>query len=329
MKTLAKLQAPKEAENSPVEEASAASAASTSASASSAPPSKSTRKAKAKSEETAEEEDPMKLLIQKKAMEKVSKEQADFELNCHTALGILFMKLSLVVKNTLEAKHSELETWRNEGKLISVWEALAAIYGMRNTVFPQMLKIGAESLRIRPEENISSFIIKKENLMHDVLEQGLELNDQDYIWSLMYGLAHDQRIRLFVEPFFTFKNKIPDTYEDFKAELNHWTTAQERLNTRSGGSKISSKPDNSSSTVLAASGTKVKCSYCHKTGHLRENCFKRNAAEVDNGSRKEQPTRLMQSTRFQPRSDRDPQRTEYIGYTEEDDQVNVYEGIIY
>jgi hypothetical protein len=180
-----------------------------------------------------------------------------------------------------------------------------------------MLKIGAESLRIRPEENISSSIINKEGLLHDVLEQGQDMQDQDFIWSLMYGLAHDQQFRLFVEP--SFKIKEPDTYyEEFKSELNRWTVAQKRLNTWSGV-KIPSKPEDSSSTVLTASVIKVRSSYCRRAGHSREDCYKRKTAEVDAGSLYSKPTRSQSPVRFKPRADRDPQRTEQIGYTDVDD----------
>ena len=94
---------------------------------------------------------------------------------------------------------------------------------MRNTVFPRILKIGAESLKIRSEEDISTFVIRKEDLLHDVQEQGIELQDQDFIWSLLYGVAPDQRLRLFLEPYYTFK------MEGFKAELNRWTLARPPL----------------------------------------------------------------------------------------------------
>jgi hypothetical protein len=110
----------------------------------------------------------MRLLIQKKAMEEVSKEQSDFEANCHTALGMLFSKLSTTVKNTLEAKHSDRESWRNEGKLISVWEAL--IWNAYS--FPRIPKFGAETSKISPEEDIFTFVSRK-----DVQEQGIELQD--------------------------------------------------------------------------------------------------------------------------------------------------------
>jgi len=141
LKTLSLLQVTQDADNTSGDEASALPAKNV-------PPAKSTRKAKAgvKGDDiTSDEGGSMRILIQKKAMEKVSKEQSDFETNCHTALGVLFARLSLTVKNTLEAKHSDIESWRNEGKLISIWEALASLYGMRNTVFPRMLKISAES----------------------------------------------------------------------------------------------------------------------------------------------------------------------------------------
>jgi hypothetical protein len=65
--------------------------------------------------------------------------------------------------------------------------------------------------------------------------------------------------------------------------MDNSSTAQP-LNTRSAGLKISSKPDDSTFTVLNTSGTNVSSSYCQKTGHSREDSIKRYAAEVDGGS---------------------------------------------
>ena len=73
---------------------------------------------------------------------------------CHTVLGV---KLSLTMKNTL-----------------------TGLYGMRNTIFPRILKIGAESLNISPEEGIFNLCQKVALLLlHDVQVQGIELQDQE------------------------------------------------------------------------------------------------------------------------------------------------------
>jgi hypothetical protein len=164
-------------------------------------------------------------------------------------------------------------------------------------------------------------VIRKEALLHDVQEQGIELQDQDFIWSLLYGLAPDQRLRLFLEPYYTFKIVVPDTYEAFKAELNRWTLAQERLDPRFAGIKTS-RTESPSFTVMSAVPQKARCKYCHKTGHKLEDCWKRKAAEQDraNSNGSEQ--------RFKPRADRESLRKEQSDYGGVN-HLSIFDEIIY
>jgi len=145
-----------------------------------------------------------------------------------------------------------------------------------------MLKTGAESPRFVPKRTFPTLSFKRkdccttkcmikeigQNYMAILCTGWIMTNVTDYLWNHQL-----------------FKNKVQETYyEDHKAELIHWTIAQQRLNTRSAGLKISSKPDDSSFTVLNTSETNVSSSYCQKTGHSREESIKRYADEVDGGS---------------------------------------------
>ena len=145
-----------------------------------------------------------------------------------------------------------------------------------------MLKTGAESARFVPTRTFLTLSSKRKDCC--TTKCMIRENDQNYMVILCTGWILTNATD-YLWNHQMFKNKVPETYyEDFKAELIHWTIAQQRLNTRSAGLKISSKPDDSSFTVMNTSGTNVSSSYCQKTGHSREDSIKRYAAEVDGGS---------------------------------------------
>ena len=144
--------------------------------------------------------DEMEPLRLKTAFERVEHEHAEYTRDCQYVLGVLMSKLSKTVKSTLGAKYTLLENWRKTGNLVKIWESLSQLFGMKNTVFPRILKIAAESLCILSEEEVSTFIMKKETMLQEAADLGATVEDTDYIWSLIYGLAPDQRFRLFLEP---------------------------------------------------------------------------------------------------------------------------------
>jgi len=240
------------------------------------------------------------LLIKRKALERLSIEQSDYSKDCHKAMSFLFSHISSTAKATLDARYSTIDLWRNEAKLVNVWSALHQTFGMVNTVFPKVMKIRAESSVIGPEEDIGAFLVRKEAMLLDVRDHGVPLAEEDFTWSLIFGLSFDHRLRLFLEPYYTFKIYVPKTYEAFKAELNTWTLAQDRLDTRGAGKKTR---DEITHTAAVVQPKKNNCKYCHKMGHSEDKCWKKKAEDADRIKASEA---LSSGPRFKPRDDRMP-----------------------
>ena len=172
----------------------------------------------------------------------------------------------------------------------AAWNALEAVFQQRSTASLLNLQRDLSRLKMEPNESVSSYVGRSRMLLNSLSAAGADIEEEDIVPNVLTGLPTEYSMLVTV-----LENAaVPPSLDELLAKA----LVTEQKHKRGSGQTFhaqalssSSRPvygnpafgnhhgpaSNTINTNFKASGTPGNCFYCHRHGHTKAECRKRQA----------------------------------------------------
>lgn len=174
------------------------------------------------------------------------------------------------------------------------WQQLAAVYQAKSNARKLQLKKELAQLKMSPEEPLTKFAARGNDIQDQLRAAGHEISDQEVAWAVLAGLPTDYDMMVTVltatETDMSLENILPKLLQ-VEQQQKFERPDEKALYIKSHGGFGRRSNGNNSGGQHNASGSgqhradSRACFYCGKAGHIKKDCRKRmqDAAQHFNG----------------------------------------------
>ena len=151
------------------------------------------------------------------------------------------------------------------------WEALEAVYQARSTARRLQLKRELNSLKKRPDEELTKYVARAKDIRDQLAAAGKGPDDQEVTMSLLAGLPSEYDVLVTVL-------ETSDTLLDPDSVLAKLLTVEQRAASArptAGEQAFYSSRHRGAPAPKRSSAEQRECYYCGKKGHLKKDCRKK------------------------------------------------------